>query len=233
MKKPVLELIRVSTEGQAAEDRAGIPAQKAANLRTAVQYDLKIIRTIAISDVSGAAVLRSPEMQELLRLIESVDIHGVVAKEFSRLMRPENFADYALLQAFADTETILYLPDGPIDFRSKSGRLFGALRAAMAGLERTEILERVWAAKEEKRRAGKHAQSQITLPFGVGYDPKEGKWRFKIEAEKVREAFRCVLAGGTSYTEIGRELGIEPFNLRNILDASEWKPISMKYSRNN
>jgi DNA invertase Pin-like site-specific DNA recombinase len=217
MSKRVIELIRVSTEGQAAEDRAGIPAQKAANLRTAAQHDLNIVRTIAISDVSGAAVLRSPEMQELLRLIEAKDIHGVVAKEFSRLMRPENFADYALLQAFADTGTILYLPDGPIDFRSKSGRLFGTLRAAMAGLERTEILERVWAAKEEKRRAGKHAQSEITLPFAVGYVMKEGRWYFKPEAEKVREAFRCILAGETSYTEIGRELGIEPFNLRIIL----------------
>ena len=217
MSKRVIELIRVSTEGQAGEDRAGIPAQKAANRRTAAQNDLDIVRTIEISDVSGAAVLRSPEMQELLRLIESADIHGVVCKEFSRLMRPENFADYALLQAFADTATILYLPDGPIDFRSKSGRLIGTFRAAIAGLERTEIQERVWAAKEEKRRAGKHPQSQITLPFAVGYDRENDRWYFKPEVEKVREAFRYFLAGETSYTQVGREIGIEPFNLRNIL----------------
>lgn len=217
IKRRVIELIRVSTEGQAAADRAGIPAQRAANRRTAIQHGLEITRTIEISDVSGAAVLRSPEMQELLVLIESRDIHGVVAKEFSRLMRPENFADYALLQAFADTGTILYLPDGPIDFRSKSGRLFGTLRAAMAGLERTEILERVWAAKEEKRRNGKHAQSYKCLPFAVGYEPREGRWYFKDESQKVREAFRYVLSGENSYTEIGRALGIEPFNLRIIL----------------
>ena len=230
-KKQVLGLVRVSTEGQAAEDRAGIPAQNAANLRTAAQHDLDIVRTIAISDFSGAAVLRSPEMQELLRLIESKDIHGVVAKEFSRLMRPENFADYALLQAFADTGTILYLPDGPIDFRSKSGRLFGTLRAAMAGLERTEILERVWAAKEEKRRAGEHPQGAIALPFAVGYDRKGGRWYFKDEAEKVVEAFRCILGGETSYTELGRKLGINPFNLRNILRNqiySGWRVYSQR-----
>jgi DNA invertase Pin-like site-specific DNA recombinase len=216
-RKRVLELIRVSTSAQAAEDRAGIPAQKAANLKTAAQHNLEIVHSIQISDVSGAAVLRSPEMQELLGLIESSNIHGVVAKEFSRLMRPENFSDYALLQAFADTGTILYLPDGAIDFRSKSGRLYGALRAAMAGLERTEILDRIWCAKEERRRIGKHPQSQIALPFAVGYEPKSGRWFFKPEVEKVREAFRCVLSGETSYTEIGRTLGLEPFNLRNIL----------------
>ena len=231
MSDKVIELVRVSTESQAAEDRAGIPAQKAANRRTAAQYGLEIVRTIEFADVSGAAVLGAPEMQELLRLIESPEIGGVVAKEFSRLMRPENFADYALLQAFADTATILYLPEGPIDFRSKTGRLFGALRAAIAGLERTEILERVWSAKEEKRRAGKNPQGEITLPFGVGYDAKESRWFYKAEAEKVREAFRLFLSGETSYTEVGRQVGIDPFNLRIILRNpiyTGWRVIDKK-----
>jgi hypothetical protein len=132
-------------------------------------------------------------------------------------MRPENFADYALLQSFSDTNTILYLPEGPIDFSSKSGRLFGTLRAAMAGAEKTEIAERVWGAKEEKRRAGKHPQSEITLPFGVGFERGNDHWFFKPEAEKVRVAFRCFLAGETSYTDVGRKVGIASFNLRNIL----------------
>ena len=137
MNKKVIELIRVSTKGQAAEDRAGVPAQGAANRRTAQQYGLEIVRTIEMADVSGAAVLIAPEMKELLRLMESPQIHGVVAKEFSRLMRPENFTDYALLQVFVDTRTVLYLPDGPIDMSSKAGRLMGPIRAAIAGLERT------------------------------------------------------------------------------------------------
>lgn len=61
MKKRVIELIRVSTEAQAAEDRAGIPAQRSANQRTAAQYGLDVVRTIQLSDVSGAAVLRTPK----------------------------------------------------------------------------------------------------------------------------------------------------------------------------
>jgi len=58
--KRVIELIRVSTEEQAAEDRAGIPAQRDANRRTARTYGLTIVRSIEIVDVSGAAVLSSP-----------------------------------------------------------------------------------------------------------------------------------------------------------------------------
>src|SRR5579864_1193556 len=231
MTKDVIELIRVSTEGQAAEDRAGIPAQRAVNRRTAAQYGLSIVKTIEISDVSGAAVLRTPEIQELLRLIESPQIHGVVAKEFSRLMRPENFSDYVLLQAFADSNTVLYLPEGPIDLSSKSGRLLGTIRAAMAGLERSEILERMWHAKEEKRRRGENPQSYITLPTGVSFDRTSGRWSYTPEAEKIKEAFRMFLAGNTSYTDIGAKLGIDPPSLKVMLRNPiycGWRIISQK-----
>jgi DNA invertase Pin-like site-specific DNA recombinase len=91
--KQVIELIRVSTAEQAGDDRASIPAQRAVNRQTAARHGLEIVRTVEISDVSGAAVLKSPEMQELLTAIQSPNIDGVVAREFSRLMRPENFGD--------------------------------------------------------------------------------------------------------------------------------------------
>jgi DNA invertase Pin-like site-specific DNA recombinase len=212
--KKVIELIRVSTESQAASDRASIPAQRAVNRRTAAAYDLTIIRSIEMADVSGAAVLMAPEIQELISLMNDREIHGVVAREFSRLMRPENFSDYALLQAFADSNTILYLPEGPIDFSSKTGRLLGTIRAAIAGMERTEILERIWSAKEEKRRAGGFAQSRICLPFGVTFN---GKWAYTPDAERVREAFRLLLSGETSYVTIGKHVEIDPYSLRIIL----------------
>src|SRR5437868_15238827 len=98
--KSVIELIRVSTEGQASGDRASIPAQRAVNRRTCAQYGLEIVRSIEISDVSGACVLLAPAMQQLIQAMRSEEIHGVVASEFSRLMRPEDFEDFALLLAF-------------------------------------------------------------------------------------------------------------------------------------
>jgi len=215
--KKVVELIRVSTEGQAAETSASIPAQRNVNRQTVVAFGLTVVRSIEMSDVSGAAVLFAPEMKELLRLIQSPDIHGVVTKEFSRLMRPENFSDYALLQAFAETNTVLYLPEGPLDLSTKEGRLIAPIRAAIAGLERTEILERVWHAKEAKRRAGEMPQSKITLPFGVGYNRQTYTWYYTPEAEKIRIAFQAFLSGETSYYSVGKRLGISPFGLRIML----------------
>ena len=219
--KKVIELIRVSTDQQAASDRASIPAQRTVNRRTCLQFGLEIVRSIEIADVSGASVLLAPEIQELIRLMQSPDISGVVAREFSRLMRPEHFADYALLQAFVDSQSVLYLPEGPIDLNNKTGRLMGTIRAAIAGLERTEILERVWSAKEEKRRRGELAQSQIVLPFGVGYEEGRGFY-YKPAAERVREAYRQFLAGNQSYAGLANIVGVTPRGMHLILRNPIW-----------
>jgi hypothetical protein len=72
--------------------------------------------------VSGTQVLKTPEMRQLMEMMESDEIHGVVVKELSRLMRPENF-DLSLLQHFVATRTLLYLPDGPHDVATDSGYL--------------------------------------------------------------------------------------------------------------
>lgn len=221
MRNRVIELIRVSTEGQAANDRGGIPAQRAANRATAERHGLEIIRTFQIEDVSGSRVLASPEMQELLRVIEAPQIVGVVAKEFSRLMRPEDLGDFAILQRFIETRTVLYLPDGPVDLGNKSGRLFGVLRAAMAGYERQEILERMTDAKEAIRRAGRHPGGWNSLPFGVAWDPAQG-WSYTPEAEKVKVAFRQVLTTTRPYAAIAADLGIGRTSLRVILQNPIW-----------
>lgn len=215
MTKRCLELIRVSTSGQAATDKASIPTQRSTNRQTALAYGLTIVKSIEISDVSGAQVLLAPEIQEMLRLMNDPEIHGVIVREFSRLMRPENFADYAMLQAFTDTETLLYLPDGPIDFASDTGMLTGTMRAVMGGMERRELVRKMWRIKEQKRREGGFSQSRVCLPFGVSFE--NGAWRYTGEAARVAVAFGLVLNGNVSYSSVGRQVNIVPVNLRNIL----------------
>ena len=219
--KKVIELIRVSTKEQADDQHASIPAQRAINRRTAEIYGLEITKSIELIDVSRAAVLRTPEMQQLLKTIEDPEIHGVVVKEFSRAMGPENFGDYVLFQAFQDTGTVLYLPTGPIDLNTPSGRLLGAINAAISGNEIHLFRERVFSAKEEKRRAGKLAQSEIVLPFAVGYAQDRGFF-YKPEAEKVREAFRRFLSGETSYVTLARSVGVTPRGMHIIMRNPIW-----------
>ena len=165
-------------------------------------------------------MLLAPEIQEMIRLLETGLFSGVVAREFSRLIRPESYVDFALLQVFVDTNSILYLPDGPVDFSNKTGRFMGTIRAAFAGMERTEILERVWSAKEEKRHDGKLAQGSIVLPYGVGYE--NDRFFFKPEAELVGEAARQFIAGNLSYVQISKMLGVTPRGASVILRNPIW-----------
>jgi hypothetical protein len=107
-----------------------------------------------------------------------------------------------------------------MDLASKSGWLFGTMRAAFAGYERREILDRVWSAKEVKRKRGELAQSTIVLPFGVGY--KNSRFFYKPESERVREAFRQFLAGKQSYSALARIVGVTPRGMHLIMRNPIW-----------
>lgn len=198
--------------GQADADRASLPSQRAVNQQTAERYGLTIVRTFEMAGVSGAQVLFAPEMQQMIRIMQDSEIHGVITREFSRLMRPENFADYALLQSFVDTNTVLYLPEGPIDFSSDSGMILGTVHATLGGIERKQMKRKIWNAKEIKRREGKLAQSRIVLPYGVEYP-----WAWTPDAEKVREVYRLFLSGLTSYAQLSKILGVTPVGARVIM----------------
>ncbi len=158
-------------------------------------------------------------MQELFRLIKSPDVVGVVAREFSRLMRPDNYDDLSLLQRFVDSGTDIYLPEGRVD---PSDLLLTMVRAGVAGKERKEMLERAWSAKEEKRKRGELAQSKICLPWGVDYE--DGTWSYKpAEAERVRWAYKQVLRGDINYVSIAKRLGVTPRGAALILQNPIWK----------
>jgi DNA invertase Pin-like site-specific DNA recombinase len=214
--KKAIELIRVSTIQQAGDDRFSIPAQRTINRKTAAANGLTITKTIEISDVGGSDVLASPEIRELVQLIQDPAIQGVVAREFSRLMRPENLGDFYLLQNFADSKTLLYLPDGAIDFSTKSGKMIGGIRALFAGYEKTEFLEKSQGAREEMRKLGKCPSSSVTWPEGVAYDKVTG-WYYLPEIANVRKCFELFLSGVSNWNEIERATGISKWNVRGIL----------------
>jgi DNA invertase Pin-like site-specific DNA recombinase len=215
--KRVIELLRVSTEAQAGEDRAGLSAQRAANRRTAIQFGLEIADTIEMVDISGTSVLYAPEMQRLLAMIADASIHGVVAKEFSRLVRPESWEDGVILQRFVETSTLLYLPEGPIDLATRQGRILATLQGLMAGLEGSMIRERMMAGKEAMRKSGRWAAGNNCLPFGVGYDRAAHTFFYKPEAQQVREVFRQFLSGNQNYDNLSALLGMTRGTAKNVL----------------
>jgi hypothetical protein len=138
--------------------------------------------------------------------------------DMDRLFRPENPADYAILQVFKETGAIIYSGDIEYNLRSSSGLLFSHIRAAISGFERQLFLERITGACDAKRRQGRCPTNAATLPLGVSYDRKEEKFVWTPEIVKVQNLFMLFDRDGiTNYRELQRITGINHATIRNIL----------------
>jgi DNA invertase Pin-like site-specific DNA recombinase len=214
----VIGLIRVSSKEQAADDRGGILRQREVIDRTIRLNGLICKRIIELSDVSGTNVRNCPEIIAILKEITTGAIQGVCVADLDRLLRPDRFEDFALLQTFMDHKAKLYCGDSTIDFSTDSGYVLGGVQALMAGAEIRRFKERVRGSKEEKRKQGKCPNSYITLPRGVSYDKQNEKFQYNDKIIEVVEAFRLVDEEGVfNLRELEKRTGIHHRTLANIL----------------
>src|SRR5262245_21754241 len=107
-KTKVIALLRVSSEAQARPEREGLPAQRRLCETVARNHALEIVDWVELEGVSGAQVLQDPRFNRLLKRLASPEIAGVVVADFDRLFRRGKFADYAILDNFADNGAVLY-----------------------------------------------------------------------------------------------------------------------------
>jgi DNA invertase Pin-like site-specific DNA recombinase len=223
MAKIGVGLIRVSTGAQANEDRASIPAQREIIRQIAARYQIQVVKTFELADISGAAVRFSPEYEQFLRAVEDPRVTCVITREFSRLMRPERFDDFAILQIFVDHGITLYFPSDVLDLSNRQARFMAGIRAGVAGLERADIAERIASAKEIMRRRGEHPCGEHTLARGLGYTREKGWYYDESELESVKLLFRLFLGGLHVYETLSQLTGIPrssvPVILRNPVYA--------------
>ena len=214
---PVIELLRVSTSNQAGDDRAGLPRQMEANRRTIERHGLSVVTTIRLVDVSGAATIHAPEIQDMLSMLRSGKAQGIVCADFDRLLRPDDFRSLAILQDIREAGAVIYLPDSIVDINTQAGFLMSGLQSIIAGNELVQIKKRMIGAKEEKRRQGKFPQAAICLPTGVGYDRQTEKWFYTADAEIIRDLFARFLAGEHNMNELQRQIGLHHRTIANLL----------------
>jgi DNA invertase Pin-like site-specific DNA recombinase len=206
--KYVIELIRVSTMAQANEDRAGIPAQREVCRRVAGIHGLTIKWSIEIVGVSGASVMFSPEMRQLQEIVKSGECAGVVTREIDRLMRPENFEDFAIFEVLKEHSVMLYTESGVFDLAQPNDRLMVTVRGAMSGLERTLIINRFQGGKEAKRRKGICIAGPQSLPYACIYS-KEAGWSYDPEKiAQVKLLFDLYAKGERNHRKLSRMTGI-------------------------
>jgi len=210
----VVALVRVSTEGQAAEGRMGLQAQREAVTRIIEDHQLDLVDTIELHH-SGAKMLDLPRFLALLDQVEHGELYGVVVTDADRLMRPESLTDYRILEAFRASDTKIITSTGVRDLAVD--RLPVMLQAEFAAYEREAIRRRTQRAKELLRKDGRKPEGG-GLPRGVAYDHRSGKWSYvEPGAAQVRAAFDLALAGETCYAEISRRTGIPASTVPAVL----------------
>jgi len=229
--KKAIGLIRVSTKGQAQEDRGGLAGQRATVKAIASTYDLEIVEWTELRGVSGTAVLDEPQFEALRRRIEAPEIHAVIVADLDRLMRPEDPGYYAIYRQFRDTGTVLYTDAGPKDYRSD--RLLMMIESEIAVFERDKIRDRTMRAKEALRHRGRHVAGAKALPYAVTYRNEktgvgevEGLWGYeRLESTIVVEVYRRFLAGERNFSKMARELGISRTLVRRVLTNPIYKGV--------
>src|SRR6266446_7248572 len=111
IEKVVLTIRRVSVEHQAGSDRAGLDQQLERNKRTIVVNGLTSLGDVVLTNVSGTAVLQTPEIKGVLDKIRHHQIGGVVVADLDRLSRTTRFEDFALFQEFQTAGAVIYTSD--------------------------------------------------------------------------------------------------------------------------
>jgi DNA invertase Pin-like site-specific DNA recombinase len=162
-------LIRLSTQEQAELGRAGIDRQKTDIQVAAQMHGIEIIRTVQVIE-SGAKVRGQRDFEKIFEELKGGAIDGVVCSNLDRLVRPDNFADYGVLDHFKLNRKRIFTPGGIIDPATQTGFMESTMRAMFAGYERQMIASRTKAGKEELRKQGRHPQGSQMLPNGIDYD---------------------------------------------------------------
>ena len=215
----LIGLVRVSTEEQADEGRAGIERQVEAIKRIVMaESNCALVETVTLKGVSGSDVPLTAEWRNvILPALQNPETHLAVAA-VDRLLRPDNF-DFSVLEELQRTQTKLYTPGGIQDPASVAGYLVLGLGSVIGGYEKLQIKERVFQAKEIKRRKGEHPQAGICLPTGVTYDRDTNRWEYTDDAERVRKAYDLLVREGEScQAEICRATGIKSIaTLKSVL----------------
>jgi len=221
--KPKIAVVRVSSDGQAKEDRHGIARQRAA-LRGMGVPDEAIIEVVG---VSGADLADAPEWND--RILPAIRAGAdLYADEVSRVIRAKNF-DFRTLEALRVAGASLHTPGRTYSFSKSHDSFASKLYASIAGLELSINARRMLEGKEVAVGLGVWTGGKT--PPGIKYrpvdpdKPRVRTWQVTGEAPMMGDAFRAV-ADGQPVKTVARRMGWSDTRLRNILRSPLYKGIA-------
>jgi DNA invertase Pin-like site-specific DNA recombinase len=191
-----VELIRVSSAGQAARDT---PAdQRAALDRLRLSRPGRLVERIE-QQVSGAADgVARPDLARLAELAAAKAFDEVRVRHLDRLTRHEDPLERAAVLSMVRRAGAVIVDAGGavLDPTTMGGELTWVVSTLASAEERRKILERTMAAKRRLAAEGKLVSS--APPWGRTYDKATASWGIDRKAAATyRRLFELVLRGRT------------------------------------
>lgn len=234
----VVAMLRVSTPGQATDERMGLKRQQNDIDAFCKMYGLRIVEFFQIV-MSGADVQRGRDFNRMLSMLKRPEIAGVVVCSLDRLLRAGKLSVMAVFKDFEDYHKYLFCDirgtteaaGGGLDLLNPHDQMLISLKVQMAGMEREVIVSRTANSRELKR--ADETASIDKRPKGVEHDrtsPKvnSGAFRYgEFALTAVKEAFMCFLRGDTLYSiqqtvRFGGELAFDSVPQLRYTLKNEW-----------
>jgi DNA invertase Pin-like site-specific DNA recombinase len=216
----LIGVIRLSTDEQAREGRAGLDRQRHDIATVQAQTGARIIRTIEVIE-SGSLVRDDLQFQQMFRDVADPSVDGIAISHLDRLVRPTTHAEFGVLDHFRGKK--IFTPDsGALDISTDAGFIEGTLRAMFSGMEKKEIKRRTMGGKARNRDKGWCVGGPQILARGVLYDRATHTYYYDLDptlnvtrskghhpgdALLVRRAFHLLVVEDLSYEAIAAIIG--------------------------
>lgn len=215
MNIPVASLCRVSTLGQANDDKAGLPRQREAVAEAVRRHGLHVVKGYELVDVDGALVAATPAWREIRAMLDAGVIRGVVLDNIDRICRASDL-DLGVLADLQRAGGTLYTPGEVRSLASGSDRLITGIMALVAGHEKKRIIERSMEGKAILRKQG--IPTERRFPPGITFDRATRTWGVvEPGITEMREAFARYGAGEVSVAALAAELAVPRRTMRERL----------------
>lgn len=195
--RKVVALVRVSSKGQAKDDKMGLKAQRDSIEALKDLHNLQVVEEVALKGVSGASIQHSELYKtNLMNVLKRDDVCGVCFAYLDRLFRPEDISTFGdvfkpIIALKADKR--LFCDLGEINFNDPNDNLKLIIWGGMAHLERHKI--RIRTKRGNELKAALPDSCTKKLPEGVV---------FKRHDERVN-------SGVFGFTEYARTVVVKAF----------------------
>jgi DNA invertase Pin-like site-specific DNA recombinase/uncharacterized small protein (DUF1192 family) len=215
---PVASLARVSSAGQARDDREGLPRQRIAIAEAVHRHGLHVVEAFELPGVSGSLVGDTPEWARIMDLFRDGTIRGIACDAVDRITRAQGY-DLTVISDLHKVGATIYTPTNTSDMTNPNEGLMASILSLFGGREADEIARRFRGAKKTKRKKGGWTQGNHKLPMGITYNRtvKPHRWEYTPDIEVIVDLHERYASGVGSIRSIAASLGLSNDRARSYL----------------